>query len=117
MRRALVLFGVMGLCWSFAPSCAFDEREVQLVQTNLGVGGASGEAGKLAGASGAMTEAGPIAPRLDVSATAIDLGRVATNYPSRARVFLTNGGDLPLPAPAVTWTTGGEPDFTLIQNQ
>jgi hypothetical protein len=46
----------------------------------------------------------------------VDLGWVTTGFAARTRVSVRNTGDAPLPAPAVGWSPGSDPDFVVIQN-
>lgn len=111
--KHLTIAGMMVACGLLAGSCAFDEREVTLAVSGLGIGGTS--SGANGGAAG--TAEAPLAPRLALSTEAIDLGWVTTNFSARARIRVDNLGTAPLPAPAVGFAEGSHADFSLIQNE
>jgi hypothetical protein len=102
--------------WLLAGSCAIDDREVAVALPLNGLGDGDASAGSSEGSLGGSAGLPPGAPRLSVSAQAIDLGWVTTGFPARARVVVDNLGAAPLPAPAVGFAEGSHADFWLIQN-
>jgi hypothetical protein len=83
-------------------SCALDERAVSL----RGLGDRDAGPGSI----------GELGARLEVTPPSVDLGWVTTGFAARSRVSLRNSGDAPLPAPAVDWSPGSNPDFVVVQN-
>lgn len=100
--------GAIGLCWVLAgvvaASCGLDARKLspRRIALDAGDGGAGGPA---------------LGPRLAVSPSGIDLGRVTTGFAARARVLVRNEGDAPLALPAIRLGEGSAPDFAIIQNR
>ena len=101
-----------GLCWVVAgvmagvvaASCGLDHREFSVLRPR-DAGSGDGGAGE------------PVGPRLEVSPSDVDLGRVTTGFPARARVLVRNAGDSPLARPAISWAEGSAPEIAIIQDR
>lgn len=102
--------GVAAWLCASASGCSVDDREVA-------VGSLRGSDAGLAGGEGGSGSSPDGVARLAFQASVVDLGAVAVGFPARARLHLSNTGQVAVSQPELSWGVDSSADVSLLHHQ